>query len=242
MANHVSARIVPLGRQILSILVVLWTVLTLPLALISFISNILHWRSVLLFPTREFRHEIIKLIPALSKVPLWGFALAYVAALVAGIAFYYWNSVAVVAKYQMQLAKDGKLEPVEPQADDINALEGAALAAALGAVGWGGMVLNGTVLAGAAVLGPPGWALLAVVVGICALFGVQLQNEDRRKKAQEYAEEQVRKQQLGRIAAAVRNVEAFKQREKTKLSIAVGAAGILVVASFAWPLVSRWAA
>jgi hypothetical protein len=186
------------------------------MALIATVLDLTKWSSaVAVDPTNLWRSMIQKTFGfwPLQDLPLWALSAIYLIIMFAGAIWMYRSNVSSVAKRQLEALKSGTVTEEYPPSFAEVVVGGAA------GVGlfWGLPILKAWTTYGV-VLGPVGWAFIAVVGGIAAIIGLSRSAERRTEQMQRIAET---------------NIAYFATQETKRFQWAVGLALLFVLLNFA---------
>lgn len=231
-----------LGVLILSVVPIVWTVITAPLALISALSDLLNIDGLLLAPVETYRGAmadaagLLRLPEALSG---WVGDVLIVGILAAVLGWIFFARLYLEARKQQQAASEGRAIAVNPQ--DVEAdttdylLIGTAGAGILVAGGVGHMMLaTGAAAAGT---GPIGWVVGPFVVAGVGIWAAMKRQENREAAARAHAEAESQRLVAEQRAIAASNIRMFRSRERRKLLIASAIIVAIVALNFLVPWV-----
>ena len=229
-----------LGALVISVVPVVWTVITAPLALISALSDLLNIDGLLLTPVETYRSamtdaaDLLHLPGALSG---WVGDVVMVGVLGAVLGWVFFTRLYLEARKQHRAANEGRAiavnpQDVEPDTTDY-VLMGTAGAGILVAGGVGHMMLaTGAAAAGT---GPIGWVVGPFVVAGVGIWAAMKRQEKREAAARAHAEAETLRLAAEQRAIAASNIRMFRRKERRKLLIASGIIVAIVALNFVVP-------
>ncbi len=230
-------RILTAGHGLLSIVVQIWAMITIPLAVASAVHDLTHARGILFDLSREWSGALRTQLPWHSHLPDWALSLSYIAILCAGLAWLYWTSVVLVSRRYYAAALHGDLGAVAPQVTGPSGAESAVAGAGLLAILGGSLAGQSAAAAGLALLGPVGISLIVVAGGWALIAGANKSEEARNKALEEKAREATEELTRKRETLAAEAVEQYKFQENQRLKMAGLVVLLLVAVNFAAPYV-----
>lgn len=217
--------------QAFSILLIVWAILSGPPAIISLITDLTDWQSLLSGPVGQWSEGIAELsfgVPIVGTLPLWSLNVIYLALLVTCGLWYYWTSIAGEGRRQFAAATAGTLGPIAPFGVGATLADGATVASGGAGFILGNAMVQTAAYAGAAALG--GMAIMTGGVAL-AIFGLARVGK-RKDRAHRHAQEEAERLERHRYELAAANVAAFKRSEQRKILFAVVIVAVVVAINF----------
>lgn len=230
------------GTLVISVVPVVWTVITAPLALISAISDLLNIDGLLLKPVDTYRSamsEAAALLQLPASVSGWVGDILIVGILAAVLGWLFFTRLYLEARRQRRAASEGRAIAVNPQDVQTDTtdflLMGTAGAGVLVAGSVGHMMLaTGAAAAGT---GPIGWVIGPFIVAGVGVWAAMKRQEKREAAARAHAEAESQRLAAEQQAIADSNIRMFRARERRKLFIATVIILLIVALNFAVPWV-----
>lgn len=217
--------------RVLSILLVVWAILTGPPAVISLITRFTDWPSLLEGPMGEWDRNVEDLslaLPFVDVLPAWLLNLIYLALLAAFSAWYYWASIATEARRQLSAATAGTLGPVTPMPTGATLAHGAAIT-----TGGAGFIVGNTLVQVASYAGAAALSGMAIMTGGIALaIGALMHIGYRKERAERHAQLESERLERQRHELALVNIAVFKQAEQRKVRFALLVIAAIVAINF----------
>jgi hypothetical protein len=228
------------AHHLLSIIVLVWIVISGPFALIDTISNLTNWKGFFLAPAHSFSAQfahLVRDVPIASSVPAWAYSLIYLLAFLGTAVWYYWHSVALEARKLYEAAITIPLDKVEPLEEGTDALEISVAGAAVATSMVTTSMLQMATATGAVVAGPPGLVIGLAVGALLTLFGLASRSERRKEKAEAHAQQQTRRLEAVRALRAQERTKIYLHTGAKNLTVAGCIVGLIVFIEFAGPTV-----
>ena len=228
------------GTLVISVVPIVWTVITAPLALISAISDLLNIEGLVLKPIDTYRSamgEVAALLHLPSALSGWAGDLLIVGILAAVLGWLFFTKLYLEAREQRRAANEGRAIAVNPQDVQTDTTDYLLLGTTGAGLLIGGGVSHMMLATGAAMAGtgPIGWVIGPFAVAGVGIWALTKRQEKREAAALAHAESESRRLAAEQHAIADSNIRMYRARERHRLFIASGIIVLLVTLNFALP-------